>query len=143
MPSQDPRLEADFAAALAGNAHDLAGRDYLAGMPLSMLGCMENQPENITGKLRAPDGSGREELSFRHTSEDAHGGIDCPIDQGEQVFRRRRRNPRVGLFTDGGNLVAIERFPPRIGEEPIEASGDMPQMKADRRGAARPMPEIR
>lgn len=143
MPSQDPRLEADFAAALAGNAHDIARRDYLAGMSLGMLGCMENQPENIAGKLRAPYGSGREELSCRHTSEAAQGGIDCSIDQGEQVFRCRRRIPRVGLFTDGRKLVVIERFPPRIGEEPIKASGDMPQMEADRRGAARASPEIR
>jgi hypothetical protein len=107
-----------------------------------MFGCVEEHSQNVAGKPDAANGTGDEELSFRHRFQATQRVFYADVNERKQLLGSDRWKGRVALPPDCGQLFIPEGLPPGIGEESVKASADVSQMKPDRGGSAWLMPQL-
>src|SRR6185503_6832443 len=61
---------------------DLAGRNNLPGVTLSMFGRMEEQAEHVAGQVGAANGARGQELVLRNVFQAAYRVTECHVDKG-------------------------------------------------------------
>src|SRR4051812_2277181 len=112
-------------------------------MPGGVLGGVNDEAERGGGEPFAADFTGSEESGFRYGSEIGNGGVDAGLESLQQRGELRPVVVDGALGGESGELIGAETLASRVGQQPLEASGQMSEMEPDRRGAAGQSPELR
>src|SRR4051794_18424166 len=112
-------------------------------MSRRVLGGVDDETEGGGGEPLAADFTGSEESGFGYGLEIGNGGVDTGL---ESLHQRGEIRPVVvygALGGQSGELFGAETLASRVGQQPLQAPGQVGQMEPDRRGAAGPSPELR
>ena len=96
-----------------------------------MFGDVEQQPENIGRKLGASYCAWFEEPIVRSRADDLQSFIYFRLCGGDQLSGGGRWFARNALCCQKSELFISQMFPQGVCQEPIDASRDMAQVKAD------------
>ncbi len=126
----------------SGSRDPLPRRQRLAGVPLRMLREVEQQTGNRGRKLRAADRARQGEGRLGCHTQDAERTAHRAIDAGEQRAGGFGWISRRLLVPQRRHLLRSETLASGVCEKPADTARGVPQVKADRRDAARSRPQI-
>lgn len=123
-----------MATLLAEGEEEFGGGDDLAGVALGVVGDMDEEAAYGGGELLTADGAGEFEVGAGQIA-NAGGGVI----EGFVEFLQDRSNgdDRVGFSFQRSELRIGEVVAFGVGEEPIDATGDVTDVKGEGRQAVR------
>ena len=121
---------------------DLCGRNQLTCMPRRVLGRMEQQAEDVRRQLRSADAAEIEQLIAGRLAQLFEGAIDVALRIANEIGKARGRIARLDFGAERRFLGVAQPLVARVSEQAIERGAEMPHVKADRRGASGPLPDV-
>jgi hypothetical protein len=110
-------------------------------MPLHMLGCMEEQPQHSRGQLLPSDRPDIGKRAFIRGTQLLQRSIHPLMKLTHKFFGAATGARRISLRGKCHALGLTQRFVPRIGEESIDHTADVLQVKAHGGDAGGTIPE--
>jgi hypothetical protein len=139
-----PDHEAEFKlSAITISISDNSGRRYgLPCMPLRMFGDMEQQTEDIGGKLRAPYGTWLKEYVIRHRADYIKRFVYLRLCGGDELSGIGRRFAGNAFRCQIPELFIGQAAPRCVCEQSIDASCDVAQVEPYRWSAIEFAPDL-
>jgi hypothetical protein len=137
---KDSRERERRALRASGPANDLAQRDDLAGVARGVLGRVIEQPDHGAGQLRAANLALLEQTLRIGRSQGLERGIERTLSACPEILQVCPE--LILLVGERVSLGIAQRFTTCIGEQPIEAAGNMTKVEADAGGVAGPGPYL-
>ena len=120
----------------------LGSRDDLSGVALGVLGGVKEQSDDGRWKSRTADRPRLVERIERGRPNLVERSIDRARRRSHQRHELIAWEPRTLFLIKRRSLVTRQALAARIGEQAVEAAGQVAEMKSDRCGAAGPCPDV-